>query len=357
MKIIINRTDAIGDLILTLPMVPFIKETYPDSKIHFIVSPRNAQLMDFAELVDDYTVYDNSLNIFKRLKVIYEAFKKINPDTYIYVGGSHAVSFIAWFLRVTNRGGLISRLPSFIFLNKGIRQPRRLAVMHESEYNLNLLSAFNFEYDYKNKQKYYPRIKIPENLENEVLQFLKPKINIDQYIVIHPGMTGHTLNWPIKSYARLIRLLFEKYNDKFTYIISYTPADLPVINEIKEYFNNSSYKNVSESIFYYDGSVKGLGYYMALIKNAKYFIGPSTGPTHLASLLKVPLTALFSPIKTQSALRWGPYYQNNFNSVIVPEVVCGEENKCSKEKCPYYECMGKIEVDDVILKITTSIGT
>jgi ADP-heptose:LPS heptosyltransferase len=35
-RIIISRTDKIGDVILTLPLVGFLKENYPNSEIIFI---------------------------------------------------------------------------------------------------------------------------------------------------------------------------------------------------------------------------------------------------------------------------------------------------------------------------------
>jgi len=34
--------------------------------------------------------------------------------------------------------------------------------------------------------------------------------------------------------------------------------------------------------------------------------------------------------------------------ILVPDVICGEVNSCALKACPYYECMAKIEVEDVI---------
>ena len=46
-------------------------------------------------------------------------------------------------------------------------------------------------------------------------------------------------------------------------------------------------------------------------------------------------------------MRWGPFYRNKNVHVIYPDVVCGEQFVCAGSNCSYYECMSKIEVDDV----------
>ena len=43
-KIIINRSDAIGDLVLTLPMAVWIKRHFPHAKVGFIVRKGNLLL-------------------------------------------------------------------------------------------------------------------------------------------------------------------------------------------------------------------------------------------------------------------------------------------------------------------------
>jgi ADP-heptose:LPS heptosyltransferase len=93
---------------------------------------------------------------------------------------------------------------------------------------------------------------------------------------------------------------------------------------------------------------------MAILSKAMLFVGPSTGTTHIAATLGVPVVSIYSPIKVQSSLRWGPLTKNkNKVSVLVPDVICGEVNKCALRECPYYECMGKVEVEDVIKQALT----
>ena len=85
---------------------------------------------------------------------------------------------------------------------------------------------------------------------------------------------------------------------------------------------------------------------MAVLANAFLFVGPNTGMTHLANIMGVNVVAIYSPIKVQSSLRWGPFYRDKVQ-VVAPDVVCGEKFECAGSSCLYYECMGKVEVDEV----------
>ena len=95
---------------------------------------------------------------------------------------------------------------------------------------------------------------------------------------------------------------------------------------------------------------------MGVIKKAEIFIGPSTGPTHIANDLGVKMVGIYSPIKVQSAGRWGPINRDkNKTRVVVPDAVCGEKFECAGDICPYYECMGKIEVEDIFNEVKSLI--
>jgi hypothetical protein len=64
------------------------------------------------------------------------------------------------------------------------------------------------------------------------------------------------------------------------------------------------------------------------------------------------MVGLYSPIKVQSSLRWGPFKRTSDKvKVIVPDVVCGETIHCAGAVCPYHECMAKVEVEDVFMAV------
>ncbi|MCO4794305.1 MAG: glycosyltransferase family 9 protein [Bacteriovoracaceae bacterium] len=361
MRIVINRSDAIGDTLLTMPMARVLKEKYPNSKISFIISPRSKDLFQDHPYIDDYWVLDHSNSFFSKLILLRKKFKSFKPTHYFHVGGSHIPSFVAFSKKVGFRGGLLSKWSSFLFLNKALRQKRSLVTMHESEYNMSLLSKMDIDFDHNKREEYAPQVRLTQTELHQGEEYLNSELiknHLDPKrptIFIHPGMTGHTLNWSSRNYGRLIDRIESAYPDEYNFIISHTPSDEKFLTGMKDHLSSEQRETDGENtakVFFLDGSLRGLRNYMAVLSKASVFIGPSTGTSHIANALSVPQVGIYSPIKVQSSLRWGPYKRTPDKvKIIVPDVVCGESLHCAGAICPYYECMAKVEVEDVFMAV------
>lgn len=363
MNIIINRSDAIGDTILTMPMAKFIKDHTPQSKIVFIISPRSKELFDNHPYVDDVWVIDPKGERLKVISFLKQKFKEFSPDAYFYVGGSQLPSLVAWTQGVPLRGGLKSKWQTFFLLNKGIRQKRSAAEMHESIYNLSLLAPLGIPFNPKNKEQYAPQIHLDQKLRDSSLKEFRESAEQEgkdasrELCFIHPGMTGHTLNWSSKNYAKLLVKMEENYPGKFSFVISYTPSDLKYVSPMKEYLQKEMDENLQKRVIDFDGSKKGLRHYMGVLSRAQLFIGPSTGTTHIANTLGVKVVGLYSPLKVQSSTRWGPFNDSPpVTRLLVPDVDCGELKKCTDPNSPFYHSMDKVEVDDVLESVRQLIA-
>lgn len=354
-KILLNRSDALGDNILTMPMLEAIKADNPNTQIAVMISALSVDLYLNHPHVDKIFVYHRKAHFFKRWLQLWRAFKEFSPNHYIYVGGDHLVSLMAFLKGVSFRGGLISRWPSFLFLNKGVRQRRSVVAMHESEYNLELLRPLGIEYHYTQREKFRPQIRLEKDEKRKAYdEFLteiqgQGKRTDAEMVFIHPGMSGHTLNWSSRNYGRLILRLERNFPGRFLFVISYTPSDAPFLEGLKDHFSQMSSHVPEERVVFFNGATHGLRHYMCVLSHAHLFIGPSTGTTHIANTLGVKTIALYSPIRVQSSLRWGPFDNRPSHlKVLVPDVVCGQTTTCAGQSCPYYECMAKIEVEDVL---------
>lgn len=360
MKILINRTDAIGDTILTTPVAKVLKEKFPDCHITFLVVSKSSSLLLDHPYIDDVKIYNRSTPFYSKIAQIISIFSEVKPTHYFFIGGGYLPNFIAWLMRVKFRGGLISRWHTFIFLNKGIRQKRSMVSMHEIEYNINLLSPLGVKYHYSELGNYVPTISVLKNSSENLEIFNKDLIkhNLDtnkKLIFIHPGMTGHTLNWSSRNYGRFIVKMEQKFPGMFNYIISHTPSDERFLLGLKDLLSEEKNKNLP--VYFFNGQELGLSFYMSILSSAKLFLGPSTGTTHIATALNVPVIGIYSPIKVQSTKRWGPVgHESSRLKIAYPDVICGEVYKCALKSCPYYECMGKIEVEDIVKHATSLVS-
>jgi heptosyltransferase-3 len=355
MRFLINRSDAIGDAILTTPMAKMLKEKFPDCHISFLISAKSVDVFKNHPYVDSYFIYHRHARFYFKIREIFRIFMTVRPTHYFFVGGGYFPNVVSWLMRIPFRGGLKSRWHTYLFLNNGVRQKRSMVTMHEMEFNLNLLAPLDIQYNHDKYLHFSPEVKLTDeeisSSWNLFIEDLKAKnYPIDKKIIfVHPGMTGHTLNWSSRNYGRFIIKMNQKFPGKFLYLVSYTPSDDTYMQGLKAILNRSENKEILENVYFFNGIIHGLRNYMAVLSKASLFLGPSTGTTHLAAILNVPVVGIYSPIKVQSKLRWGPIHrEENKCRVLVPDVVCGEIHSCAERACPYYECMGKIEVEDVI---------
>lgn len=355
--ILINRTDAIGDTVLTLPMAERLKQVFPECKIVFLTSVRAQDLFINHPYVDAIEIFDPKASFYSQVRHIVGVFKRHTPDAFFHVGGTTLTAVVAWLMKVPFRGGIKSRWPTFLALREGMRQSRSLLPISECDHNLELLTPLLGDLSPFAGMP-APQLSLSESERKEVhadFCHTLESAGLDagrRWIFIHPGMSGHTLNWASRNYARLVIKLAKKYPRKYLFIISHTPSDEPYLGPMREHLERLNDKEVLESLFYFNGAPKGLRYSMNVMSHAALFVGPSTGTTHLANCLGVPTVGIYSPIRAQSAVRWGPFYRAHAR-VVVPDVVCGEVTRCALERCPYFECMAKIEVDDLVRECET----
>ena len=352
---VINRSDAIGDLVLTLPVAKKLKEYFPNCSVVMIVSTRNMDVVEHCPYVDGCIEYSGGfLSSLKKIKNVTDPKNAV----FIHYGGSQLPIIQAAVLGFKHRLGLKNK-PLTALLNFGLRQSRSRSLMSEVDYNLQVLDCLFEEEPKANLKPNEPLIKadlkpghqekFTELVKNFESDRIKNFIDAKKKIIIHPGMTGHTLNWPVRNYARLIKKILTKDPDVMVGV-SYTKSD---VERLEPFFSQLELDDIrlSDQVFDIEGEYWGISGYLKLLSMVNLFIGPSTGPTHLAAALGKPVLGFYSPIKTQSAVRWGPIDICPEHNILVPDVICGEVRECAGKKCLYYECMSKLEVEDVFKKL------
>jgi ADP-heptose:LPS heptosyltransferase len=284
-RVLLIRLDKIGDLICTLcvDQVSFLK----DCEIQWAINkglafvPENSDpKRKFIELAKDD--WKTSL---KNLRKFLREFK---PDIAVSFQAPWWVSYALWAENVPVRAGVKSQWHSFLFLNRGLRQRRSLAVQHEADYNKDLL-GYAFGMDKVAEATPVLKLVAPSSAG----LFEKHQLVPNEYIVVHPGMAGSALNWPIANYVELIA----QVSEKFQVVVTGTPADEPWLTEIKATFKHNTRVLILQNKL----STKEL---MLILKNAKALVVPSTGVAHIAASLGTPVLGIYSPVRVQHPRRW-----------------------------------------------------
>lgn len=344
--ILVVRPDRLGDVILSTPVFDLIKTHYSKSHLTVMIKEPVLPVLQEHPSVDQFMLFEpegkhRGLKGFLRL---YREIKSKNFLVSIILQSHWKIAAALFFARVRYRIGPLSKFHSFLFYNRGIRQRRSHVEMHEADYNLQLLRRLGIRTGTRNVPT---RVQISQSVQEQAKEWLKSQSwDFDRpSVVIHPGMGGSAINWPESHYIELIRCLLE---DKRQVLISGGPTEGELLGRIERALGP-----LKNSVLFYtankDRKVDFLG---ALYYFAHVVVAPSTGPLHLAVALGRPVVTFFPPVRVQSAIRWGPYLQDETRaSILVPEVYCGQDFNCLGSHCNYFPCMKGLTVRQALEEV------
>ncbi len=339
-RVLLSRTDRIGDFILTLPVLEAMKRHIG---IDFAVLCRES----VAPLLEGNPHCGRAIPIRqgdspqRTLRAIREG----QFDCLLVLVNDPTIRKLLPELRhIPNRIGPLSKLQTLLHYTHPILQKRSKSIKNEAEYNMDMLRLFDRKTDWKIRPKLYlNEAEIKETRCRFSAPFRSPKPKI----VLHAGMGGSALNWPEFRYQKLIERLVELDN-----VVILTgagreerKANERFIGSLNGRFKDRAF-NLAEQV--------NLRQLAALISQSDLFIGPSTGPTHIANAVGTPIVAFYPPVTVQSSVRWGPYLADA--ALFVPDVPCGRKYRCAGEACGFYCCMERISVETVLQKVMEIIG-
>ena len=83
-RILLSRTDSIGDVILTLPMAGVLKGNFPDCQVVFLGRTYTKAVIELSEHVDLFVNYDDILKMDHQKQV--EFIRDLNLDIFTLRG-------------------------------------------------------------------------------------------------------------------------------------------------------------------------------------------------------------------------------------------------------------------------------
>ncbi|MEI6857729.1 glycosyltransferase family 9 protein [Psychrilyobacter sp.] len=300
-RIIISRTDKIGDLILSIPSFFMVKKMYPNAEIIVLVKKYNYEIVKNLPYVDRVVKIDD----YRRVELI-EKIKYFKADVFIALYNDEFVMQLAKASCAKVKIGPLSKIKSFFVYNKGVLQKRSKSIKNESEYNLDLVKKLDskifddlFEL---NTEIYYE-----EKHSKAVEIFLEENHIKSPILVINPFMGGSAKNITDGEYTELIKVVLYKIagiDVVLTCHISEEDRGQKILDGIE---------NERVHLYANGGDLLNLA---AMIDRADVYFGGSTGPTHIAGSLKKSIVAIYPNKKTQSPLRWGVFGHRDVTYII-----------------------------------------
>ncbi|WP_319369838.1 glycosyltransferase family 9 protein [uncultured Ilyobacter sp.] len=303
-KIIVSRTDKIGDLVLSIPSFYMLRKMYPNSDITVLVRKYNYEIVKNLPCINRVIKIDDY-----RQKDLIEKIKHFNADVFIALYNDGFVSKLAKASKAKWKIGPISKLNSIFTYNKGIRQKRSLSVKNEAEYNLDLIKKLDPEL-FEKKYEINNTIFL-ENRHEKAAEVFMMENNIDgPVLIINPFMGGSAKNISDEEYVDLLKEIKEKISLINIIITCHISEEDRGEEIVKKIGKNGIF------LFANGGDLLNLA---AIISKADLYLGGSTGPTHIAASMKRSIVAIYPNKKTQHPVRWGVFGWKDVEYIIPDE--------------------------------------
>ncbi len=325
--ILVVRTDRIGDVLLSLPMIGVLHATFPTARLSMLLREYTRELAEGVEGLDNILTYDRS----GAEKPFFEMLRELRReriDLVIVSYPTFRLALLMLFAGIPIRVGTGYRWYSFLF-NRRIFEHRKTAEKHELEYNLSLLRVLGCRIP---SDPQIPLRLFPSDEERaaEIWNNLGLKEG-ETVVVLHPGSGGSARDWPVHRFGELARVLAQ---DDCRVLVTGVKREEALVKRVVEAANG-----VAQPLI---GTTK-LRTLAAFLRRCSLFVANSTGPLHIAAAVGVPVIGLYPPIRACSPERWGPWTKRK-------EVIVADADTCPRchgGPCRGNDCMEQITVERV----------
>lgn len=333
-KIILSRTDSIGDVVLTLPMAGILKEMFPDCYIIFLGKDYTRDVVALSGHVDEFISWDNILNLNDSGQQI-ERLAKTEADTIIHVFPDKEIARLSKKAGIQNRIGTTGRMYHYFTCNKLVRFSRRRSDLHEAQLNMKLLRplGWNKELQLTEIIPYYGFSNFPE-LSKEFDSLIDPERTT---LILHPKSKGSAREWGLANFEKLIHLLDKS---KYKLFVTGTEAEGQQVREQLSFEKDYCVDLTGQM---------SLEQFIAFIARADALVAASTGPLHVAAALGKVAVGIYPPIKPMHPGRWAPLGKKAGYLVL-------EKNCHDCRHGGVCQCMLDIKPEEIIQKLEVYFG-
>ena len=342
-KMLIIRTDGIGDVLNSTPAISALRRTYQNAHISIVVKPHGAEIVSLNPEIDEIIVYDPAINhkswidkirFFKRLR-------SENYDTAIVLHNSSMSNFMAYVCGAKIRVGRKSEQKRFSHtLTRWVSHFDPKGTKHEIDRNIDIVNLLNVE-NGSHQLKFFLSDDERQYAEdflrlNGLLDEYKAKNSLFHLVGVHPGGSSYDKLWSPENFAEIVNKLIGDFNARV--ILFSGPNEDELVQSIMK---NVNYPLVLAS--------NRLRQFAALVEKCSLFLCNDSGPMHIAAALNIPTVAIFG---STDHIRWRPYNKNA--KIVRKDMDCWP---CSAHKCKKnFECTKSLPVSqvwDVIMELAS----
>ncbi len=331
--VLISRTDAIGDVVLALPMAGWLRRERPGTRVSFLARAYTRPVVEACEHVDGF--FDWDLVSRDTMQAQTEFLRATGADAIVHALPRRAICEAAWRAGIRRRVGSARRLWSLIFSNRHVLDSRKRSGRHEVDLDLSMLKPLGLRSlpSRAEIERLYGLTRV-RPLAPERAALLDPeRVNV----VLHPLSNGNAPEWGLANYARLIELLPA---ERFRVLVTGSAKERDRIGD-RLPLDHPHVENLLGRLDLHE--------LIAVIGRADALVASSTGPLHLAAALGIVAVGVYGAQVSRSAARWGPIGPRAHALTFDPDCP-----RCrGKDPC---DCASRIPPEQVLSLFETHAG-
>ncbi|MBZ5534669.1 MAG: lipopolysaccharide heptosyltransferase I [Acidobacteriia bacterium] len=342
MKILIVKLGSIGDVIHAMPAVVRLRRAFPAARLDWLVERYARPVLNHAQAIDGIFEIDTlrwrksyfSLETWQEILLTLEKLRGIHYDVVFDLQGLWKSAVLAFFSNSReiiggDRNSLREPHASIFYSRRVDRNQERGNVIFE---HLKLVDPFILSRRDSEETAPMDPAK-PKELEFDRLfgeaeqDWVEEQLTRQQwkdFAIVNPGANWKSKRWPVEKYAQLSRRLSDELD--WPVVITVGPSEKGMGEEILTHLTGQPAIMLSPT----------LPQFAALAGRARLFVGPDTGPLHIAAATRTPIVGIYA---STDPVRNGPYSPDD---IVVQQNQCGRY--CYRRDCGSRRCIAAIPV-------------
>ncbi len=295
-NILITKPSSLGDIVMALPALTFLRRNFPDARISWLVRPEFAGFLENHPHLDEIIIFDRkelgkawwNFGAFKALVGLIRQLRAAEFDAVFDLQGLFRTACLGRLSGCKNRFGMAdAREFAGIFYTRRVKPTDDKG--HMVDYYLKVVEAAGVS-------GAEAEFVIPEDagaVDSVKKLLASQNVDSDNYAVFIPCSRHDDKCWPVERFAALAGKIVSDFGLSVTATGSASEkADIEVLGNMAEapVVNLAGLTNLKELI--------------ELLRGAKLIVSNDTGPGHIAAVLGRPCVFIFG---CSNPARVGPY--------------------------------------------------
>ncbi|OQX17843.1 MAG: hypothetical protein BWK76_09305 [Desulfobulbaceae bacterium A2] len=335
-KICVIRTAYIGDVVMTLPLLPALRRRFPVAKITFLTSTTAAPLLRYNPHVDEVLTFDPFWFYRNSIREWLRCIKRLWHCSFDLViearGDIRDIALIAFWMRAKYKVSYDVGGGGYL-LTHVIPYP---GPCHKVDYHCNIANYLGAATERLDEKIYLGP------MDRDFASGLLAGKGINgPFIAIHPGSRLTLKRWFPERFAELSDQLSTRY--RLPLVLLGAQQEKELLLRIQKLARNRIVP-IMEPL--------ELRQMAAILEQASVFVCNDSAPMHIAAAMQSPTVAIFGPSKSGET---APYSLKS--EVVEKNFPCRfscDEGICRHRE--HHDCLKQVTVADVLAAVSRLLG-